>query len=420
MMSCVRWVGQPNRGQSLHALLVLCCSRSTGGSRSCGGWPCVRNGSGPSERNTHAFWPASPPPKSPLLQLAKQAWTHVLVEAGLCAPGSAVPWPPVTPSLLNIRLACAAPPTAHPHPSPTNLRCGTTSLLLGPAAKACGSRARSVHPRSPCLSCSAPRSSCLPHGRPRRRRVPLWASSCGTWARSAARESQEPGSRVRVLGWPGMALHGMVASCLFVSVRPRPLLHAISALCAPARCGALLVVCRAQSSASAMPPTGSTIRPSSGRPRTLRRVSETGRGAVHGMHLPLSGRWHHLALRPHSCPPAVLDDSASMLLLTDVWRGMAYTLGAFFDKKVTVRPLVDTEAAQQGPYTRTAGDSSCVSCLSVQQHADRPAPGAPASEHRSCTPLRRASSARASAASTCSGGTRRARSGASPASCARR
>lgn len=34
---------------------------------------------------------------------------------------------------------------------------------------------------------------------------------------------------------------------------------------------------------------------------------------------------------------AVLDDSAHMLLLTEIWRGMAYTLGAFFDKKVTVR-----------------------------------------------------------------------------------
>lgn len=33
---------------------------------------------------------------------------------------------------------------------------------------------------------------------------------------------------------------------------------------------------------------------------------------------------------------AVLDDSAHMMLLTEVWRGFAYTLGAFFDKKVTV------------------------------------------------------------------------------------
>ncbi len=35
--------------------------------------------------------------------------------------------------------------------------------------------------------------------------------------------------------------------------------------------------------------------------------------------------------------PAVLDDSASVLFMTEIMRGMAYTLGAFFDKKVTVR-----------------------------------------------------------------------------------
>jgi hypothetical protein len=35
--------------------------------------------------------------------------------------------------------------------------------------------------------------------------------------------------------------------------------------------------------------------------------------------------------------PAVLDDSASVLFLTEIIRGMAYTLGGFFDKKVTVR-----------------------------------------------------------------------------------
>lgn len=34
--------------------------------------------------------------------------------------------------------------------------------------------------------------------------------------------------------------------------------------------------------------------------------------------------------------PTALDDSAQVLFLTEVWRGMMYTLGAFFDKKVTV------------------------------------------------------------------------------------
>lgn len=33
---------------------------------------------------------------------------------------------------------------------------------------------------------------------------------------------------------------------------------------------------------------------------------------------------------------AVLDDSAHVLFVTEIYRGMMYTLGAFFDNKVTV------------------------------------------------------------------------------------
>jgi NADH dehydrogenase (ubiquinone) Fe-S protein 8 len=40
----------------------------------------------------------------------------------------------------------------------------------------------------------------------------------------------------------------------------------------------------------------------------------------------------------------VLDDSASVLFLTDIWRGMSYTLGGFFDKKVTVSSAMAEKA----------------------------------------------------------------------------
>ena len=44
-----------------------------------------------------------------------------------------------------------------------------------------------------------------------------------------------------------------------------------------------------------------------------------------------------ILIEPHlTSIHAVLDDSASILFLTEVWRGMWYTLGAFFDKKVTI------------------------------------------------------------------------------------
>ncbi|KAG2453763.1 hypothetical protein HYH02_001974 [Chlamydomonas schloesseri] len=64
----------------------------------------------------------------------------------------------------------------------------------------------------------------------------------------------------------------------------------------------------------------------------------------------------------------VLDDSASMLLLTDVWRGMAYTLGAFFDKKVTI--MYPFEKGQLSPRFRgehalrryPTGEERCIAC----------------------------------------------------------
>ncbi len=36
---------------------------------------------------------------------------------------------------------------------------------------------------------------------------------------------------------------------------------------------------------------------------------------------------------------AVLDDSANALFVTEIFRGMAYTLKAFFDPKVTVSAM---------------------------------------------------------------------------------
>ncbi|PNG99877.1 NADH dehydrogenase [ubiquinone] iron-sulfur protein 8-B, mitochondrial, partial [Tetrabaena socialis] len=64
----------------------------------------------------------------------------------------------------------------------------------------------------------------------------------------------------------------------------------------------------------------------------------------------------------------VLDDSAHMLLLTDVWRGMAYTLGAFFDKKVTI--MYPFEKGQLSPRFRgehvlrryPTGEERCIAC----------------------------------------------------------
>ncbi|GIL70238.1 hypothetical protein Vretimale_3520 [Volvox reticuliferus] len=64
----------------------------------------------------------------------------------------------------------------------------------------------------------------------------------------------------------------------------------------------------------------------------------------------------------------VLDDSAHMLLLTEIWRGMAYTLGAFFDKKVTI--MYPFEKGQVSPRFRgehalrryPTGEERCIAC----------------------------------------------------------
>ncbi len=48
----------------------------------------------------------------------------------------------------------------------------------------------------------------------------------------------------------------------------------------------------------------------------------------------------------------VLDDSAHMLFLTEVARGMWYTLGAFFDKKVTVSGQGDVDELGSMPHAR--------------------------------------------------------------------
>jgi hypothetical protein len=127
-----------------------------------------------------------------------------------------------------------------------------------------------------------------------------------------------------------------------------------------------------------------------------------------------------------AAPSAVLDDSASSLFVTEVFRGMAYTLKAFFDPKVTVsgrgghakprgRLLLACRPgrARRAPWRRL--HPRAARC----PHARRRARSPPL-PRRSTTPLRRAPSARASGASTCCGATRPARSAASPASSARR
>lgn len=44
-----------------------------------------------------------------------------------------------------------------------------------------------------------------------------------------------------------------------------------------------------------------------------------------------------LGSHTHAPPPAVLDNSAQILFLTEMMRGMSLTLRMFFEKKVTVR-----------------------------------------------------------------------------------
>jgi hypothetical protein len=131
-----------------------------------------------------------------------------------------------------------------------------------------------------------------------------------------------------------------------------------------------------QSSGSDTRATGRTTPLSSARPRTSPRVgyvahsrrtalSGTYRGhevwlaGVAVLHREQSNREQHtwqravwFTTRAGLCR-AVLDDSASMLLLTEVWRGMSYTLGAFFDKKVTV------SRSRQG---RQAAQKCCARC----------------------------------------------------------
>lgn len=45
---------------------------------------------------------------------------------------------------------------------------------------------------------------------------------------------------------------------------------------------------------------------------------------------------------------SILDDSASGLFVTEVFRGMAYTIKAFFDPKVTVRAVFALYVARRG------------------------------------------------------------------------
>eukprot|EP00983_Pelagomonas_calceolata_P002949 97125-Pelagomonas_calceolata.AAC.1 len=68
----------------------------------------------------------------------------------------------------------------------------------------------------------------------------------------------------------------------------------------------------------------------------------------------------------------VLDDSASVLFLTDIMRGMSYTLGAFFDKKVTVSAqpwpapgmsVGDTNSRVQIVNSEGTRSHSCVDSL---------------------------------------------------------
>ncbi|KAF5835141.1 NADH:ubiquinone oxidoreductase subunit 8 [Dunaliella salina] len=64
----------------------------------------------------------------------------------------------------------------------------------------------------------------------------------------------------------------------------------------------------------------------------------------------------------------VLDDSASVLFLTDIMRGMSYTLGAFFDKKVTI--MYPFEKGAISPRFRgehalrryPTGEERCIAC----------------------------------------------------------
>ena len=133
--------------------------------------------------------------------------------------------------------------------------------------------------------------------------------------------------------------------------------------------------------------------------------------------------------RPH---PGVLDESANTLFLTELWRGLAMTLKCFFEPPVTVSGQQSRRVGHPGrrggplnrPLQRGGGPVSQSGCmsgpLSTAHWVLMPLATLNPAPPRSTTHLRRARCRRASVASTRCGATPRARSAASPASCARR
>lgn len=131
---------------------------------------------------------------------------------------------------------------------------------------------------------------------------------------------------------------------------------------------------------------------------------------------------------------AVLDESAQTLFLTEMFRGLGYTLKSFFDPKVTVSSLLPLSACTMSVghlyaalrctgfevfsavnlFTSWLRSRACTESM----HGRLTSAHLPA--RRSTTPLRRGHSARGSGGSTCCGAIPPARSVASPASCARR
>ena len=124
----------------------------------------------------------------------------------------------------------------------------------------------------------------------------------------------------------------------------------------------------------------------------------------------LCGVWSVETFR-HPC--AVLDESAQTLFLTEMWRGLSYTLKSFFDPKVTVHRLSGMEFLLPSSAPLLTNTASVRRPQQTEFFCQL-------TYCRSTTPLRRGRSVRASGGSTCCGDTPPARSGASPASCARR
>lgn len=81
---------------------------------------------------------------------------------------------------------------------------------------------------------------------------------------------------------------------------------------------------------------------------------------------------------------AVLDDSASVLFLTDIMRGMAYTLGAFFDKKVTVRHEAMQEAWGDKPATPISVIGLCSVCSFIDRVTSNAAVSREGREEKNC------------------------------------